>query len=303
MKPYRWWERWPGRLEHELRLLDEAGIPYDRDDRAFAQGSVRLRVYPTVEGRRVNLDVVFPDLYPYFRFYVQAPDEDLPLHQHAQSKNLCLLGRRSDEWDTTDTVAGLLRDQLPRLFEAARSDDAAAVAGVEQAQAEPYGDYYPYVPAMLMVQGDWAIPPDVRSGFLSIGTLAQQPDDPKGPPLVRGVVLEVQDNARHPLARVDRPLRDAYAATTRTARWVRAKDPIAEFDPERFFQRVRGSDPGARNNPVHPFMGARLQIWGVLFPEQVGHRRMGEGWVFVCRLELEGKGPAAGSARQAKGKR
>ena len=79
------------------------------------------------------------------------------------------MGRPTFYWQTTDTAAGLVLSQIPRVFETARATERMAVIGKEQEQAEPYGDYYPYVPSMFLVQGNWVIPEADQSGSLVLG--------------------------------------------------------------------------------------------------------------------------------------
>jgi len=100
-----WWEEHPDRLSHELRLLEEIGFPYKKDEEALKKGILRLHVEYEVEGKPLHLIVTFPDFYPRFRFEVMAPSLNLSRHQHPTGKNLCLIGRATHNWNTTDTLA------------------------------------------------------------------------------------------------------------------------------------------------------------------------------------------------------
>src|SRR6266436_7634143 len=90
-----WWERWPGRLEYEKSALEEAGIHYELDAPAFESGKVILHLKVPLNEDLVRIDAHFPDVYPYTRFELVAPDLDLPHHQNPIAKNLCLIGRAS----------------------------------------------------------------------------------------------------------------------------------------------------------------------------------------------------------------
>ena len=68
-----WWERWPGRLEHELEALKIVGIPFCVDETARQSRVIRLKLTPTINGERFELIAVFPDLYPYIRFELRLP--------------------------------------------------------------------------------------------------------------------------------------------------------------------------------------------------------------------------------------
>lgn len=286
-----WWERWPGRLEYELDALRDAGAVVEQDPEARRSGVVRLHVKWPLADRLVKLVVTFPDLYPYFRFEAEAPEENLPYHQHAHGKNLCLIGRETSKWEPDDTVAGLLGTQLPRVLMAADSRDEETVADVEEHQPEPFSEYYPYAtPAIVVVDGSWRVPEDEVSGYLVIGLLSPHPSPPEA--AVRGVVLEVQDNTKRPIFKADPALREAHRQVSMMTRWVRVPEAIREFDPAQFFERVRKLDQGASLNPWHPVTGGRLQLWGVHFPEEVEWREQGgKGWLFVARVERDSARP------------
>ncbi len=278
----RWWERHPERLEYELRALGEHGIEYERDEHAFRAGILRVRLRATVNGDKHRLVATFPDLYPYFRFEVAAPDGQLPHHQHPVSKFLCLMGRPTHNWETDDTLAKLVSQQVPRVLRAARTSDGAGVLEIEHRQAEPFSDYYPYAPSMFLVQGEWAIPKDESSGFLEIGLVPEHRDST----WLFGAVLEVRSNNHRCLAKADKRLRAIYCGPSLTVRWVRADAPISVFHQEAFFNHVRQLDFGRTRNQIHNRNSRGLQIWGVLFPDETEWRsRDQKGWVFVCRFE------------------
>lgn len=284
----RWWDAWPGRLEAELGALDSLGAKYERDPEAWRHGVLRLHISHRVQGQPIRLEVTFPDLYPYFRFEIRAPDERLPYHQHPVSHNLCLLGRRTDNWDVGFTVAQLLAEQLPNVLYAGRSDDPLAVADIEEHQAEPYSDYYPYdiwTPSTLLVDGNWKIDAAETSGTLEIGLV---PPSPGGTPsFVRGAVLQVRTNNDIVLERAAEPIRDRFRdAVAVGARWVQLSEPLREVDPTAVLEEIKRRDPGARLNPENPVFDGKLQLWGVVFPEESQWRnRDAQGWFFIARFE------------------
>ena len=283
-----WWQRWPGRLEFELNALAAAGMRYQFDQALLDRGVARLEVEVDVPGEVVRLEVLFPDLYPYFRFEVYAPQLRLSHHQNPFEHNLCLLARRSDNWHTSDTVAGLLQQQLPEVLRTGRSDagpEAAAVAEVEEPQAEPLSIYYPYAPSSVMTaHGGGDIDRRFRSGRMVVGTSA----GPQGPPprvFVRGAVLEILSDAGDVIATTDDSLRRGFPGAVLNGRWVRVDEPILAFDAGEFLAQLLHRYPAARGAPTNRVDGGHLQLWGVLFPEEVGRRDVGEGWLFVCSFD------------------
>ena len=298
-----WWRRRPEWLDQEVAALDAAGIGWERDEESFAHGVARLHLTVCEGGEELRLTITYPDLYPYFRFEVSAPtDLGLHHHQHPHGGNLCLMPRGTERWRPSYTAADVLKERLADVLRTGRSEDAAAVVGVEQEQAEPYSDYYPYPPSMVIVERGWQIAAEVVGGTLVIGTAAPQGPPPKA--FVRGAVLEVRDEGGKVLAEAEAPLRQAYPGPALECVWVRAPQPIALFEQVEFVKHLLDHYPRARLAPANRVDGGWVQVWGVLFPEEVGHRRMGNhGWVFACCFdEKRHRLPTRQIERQAAGK-
>jgi hypothetical protein len=284
-----WWVRFPERLAYEEHALQVAGIPSRRDDVSFAAGIARLIVSPKVDGEPVDLLVTFPDIYPYFRFIVEAP-RTLGLRHHQAGLGrgaLCLLERATERWRLTDTVAGLLQTELPRVLAAGRAGDPDAVADVEAQQAEPFSEWYPYVPAMLQIDGAWRIPDEATEGTFSVAIWRGISAD-GGIPIVHGALCEIRDQHNQVVARADSRLIEAHGPPAFEGRWTRALMPIVEEEPAALFAaaarlELKGREP--RWNEVgQAGTPARIQIRGVLFPEEHRWRdASGQGWVFVVR--------------------
>lgn len=278
-----WWERYPERLTHELDALRLAGIAQKRDEDAFARGILRLHLEVPHAGERLPLVVTFPDLYPYFRFQVDAPTLALSHHQNPFGKNLCLIGRGTHEWRTTDTVAGLLRQQLPVVLESGASADRAAVAGKEQQQAEPFSDYYVYPESMVIVPGGWTVPPESKEGTFTVAIAV-----PQGPPpdrFVRGMMSSLRSKSGRTLLQANTEVCTAFPGETLEGRWLRVSEPIRHIEQQPFLEDVLSRSQFAGTAPANRVDGGWLQLWGILFPEEVAWRTDGEGWVFICLFD------------------
>ena len=283
MKP--WFEEHPDWLAAELEALDTAGIKYARDEEAFKRGIARLHVEVDVAGLgAVPLTATFPDLYPYFRFEVQAHGLKLGHHQNPFEKNLCLLPRGTDNWDPSDTLASVLTSQFKKLIETASAERIEDVLGQEVQQAEPVSVYYPSNPfSIVIAQSDLTIPSEQQIGELIIGTQTAAPGRP--PKEIRGAVLKVLDQRRNALAQADQALARAFSGVEVRGMWVRLDAPLLKPDPMEFLQQILTDHPALRAAPVNPVQGGFVKVWGALFPEEVAHRTLGEGWVFICHFE------------------
>lgn len=286
-----WWVRNPERLEYELQALEDSGVRFERDEGAYAHGIMRLRVFPTIVGREVELLVTFPDLYPYFRFTVETVgDERLPHHQSPVGPGrLCFLGRATQNWRLSDTLADMLTTQIPRVFEAGSSDSREEVAEVEEHQAEPFSEWYPYAPAMLHIDGRWRVPDDATSGEFR-ALLFQIILGDGGHPVPLGFVTEVRDQDGVVIADHDPQVTREYQGHSVRGRWVRTAAPIVSFDAEDMFTQAAALDSQAKQAPWEPIRGntntkeLQLQLRAVVFPEEHAWRdASGQGWVFVVR--------------------
>lgn len=274
-----WWERWPGLLERELRELDRAGITYEIDDGALARGFIRLRLKTTVGGERLSLIATYPDLFPYVRFEVRAPDLDLPRHQNPFTKGLCLIGRASENWEVNDTLADFITERLPLVIDTARSEDADEVAAREEHQGEPFSDYYTYdADSICIIDSSWKLDPGIKSGELVIG-LEMNPGL-----LLRGAVIEVRDSHGATLARIEPTVAELYPKRI-TGRWVRHAECIRENDPSAFLDTLASEHPHLAKLRGQVVSGGLLDVVAVIFPEELRWREEGDGWLFVARAE------------------
>lgn len=280
-----WWELWPEVFTRETAALDAAGFVWRRDETAFQQGMLRLELKVETAAGNQELFIIYPDAYPYFRCQVYAPGLDLPFHQHPFERNLCLLGRRTHYWDTTTTAAELILKQLPKLLLSASATDPAAVAGVEEPNAEPISDFYSYPPSMILVQSDWVVGPEHRRGTLIIGTVIGTEQLPN--PVIRGAVLEVRSDADDVLCKVNPSMRRAFSGKEFQGRWARVNAPIRIRHEGEFIQELLRQQPQLEDARPNHVKDGWLRVWGVLFPEQTAHRVVGEGWIFACAVDTK----------------
>jgi hypothetical protein len=290
-----WWESNPGRLEYELAALAREGIACERDEVALAHGIIRLKLRVDVAGELIPLEVTFPDLYPYFRFEVSAPTLALGHHQNPFGKNLCLIGRETFYWNPDDTVAGLIQEQLPTVLETGRSADKEAALGQEHRQAEPIGVFYPYWPSMVVMPSGCVVP-----GHFDCGTFAVAATGPQSPPpnhFVRGILAELRSRNGDLLVEADPRMLSAFTGDQLQGYWVRTAEPIRHAELNNFMTEVFKQFPSAKLAPANRVDGGWLQIWGVVFPEEVAWRESGDGWVFVGLFSRQRSGLVSASQR------
>lgn len=278
MTPKPWWELYPQKYKDELDALEQAGIKYSKDESSFAAGVLKIHLNILVDNQELRLYAVFPDLYPYFRFQVYAPGLQLLHHQNPLNKIICLIGRSSELWHTTNTLADVLTQRLHQVLLTGQSNDPNEVEMLEEQQAEPFSDYYSYEPGTsVIVDNEWDIDTDCNSGNMIIGVTFQEN------PLLNGAVLEVHDENGNIMAKsVDRITR-AFSGGQLSARWIRLSSPLKIPNPTEIFNPLQDQDPFPEKIKSHRVKYASLKIRAALFPEENRNRRqLNNGWIFVC---------------------
>lgn len=318
MSAQPWWEQFPGRLEHEIQCLDAAGIRHCIDADARQAGVQQLRV-TAIDDQPTNLTVTFPDLFPFVRPSVCLTVVDAqPMghHAHPFSGDLCLLGRATSNWRTSDTLAWLLTTQLPKTLTAGRAtatsaEEIAALANVEEPQAEPWTDYYTcFAPgSMILVDSAWKLPRSTTQGKLKLRLSRCDPataNAQTGIGFLQGAVFAITDQDGLPLGELSAQNPDRFPERV-VGSWARLDAPLRANSPEEFLAEVKKVAPGLLDGgwqpapASNPAGGWKLQVLGLTFPEERSHRASGDGWVFLVRLR--GPGGPQHPPRGGKGKR
>lgn len=276
-----WWDRWPGRLEYELNELEAAGYRILSEKRSTGLAVVEVLAPARKTGiGEVPLTVTFPDGYPHTAPQVTAPDLGLRHHQHPFGGTLCLLGRETRYWTSTDSVAVLLDAQLAKAIAAGR---AVAGAGVDELdQAEPFVSYYPYTPAVeFMLAGaiDDVVPGS--SGRVDFVMSGPFPPPPQGPRFF-GLVEEMRNGSRV-LHRCPDTVSGLLGPdrTRFTGRWVMLDAPVRSDDPAELWRAAARAD--ASGLGVIAVGGRMLSLRAVGFPDEISRTERGTSWVVVIR--------------------
>jgi ThiF family protein/E2/UBC family protein B len=283
-----WWEREAGRLEYELKALDDAGITYQVDQAAKLQGLLMIDLELDLPNQgKIQLQARFPDFYPYFRFEIRAPELDLPYHQNPFGKQLCVLGRATENWKPSDTLAAFLRDRIPRVLATARSEPTEETRHAEEHQGEPFTDYYPYLDnSLILIDSSWSLG-TALGGSLVVGFPEFRE---RGLPL-RGAVLEIRDERDRIIAQAEPEIRSLFPRHL-TCRWIKTTEPIRAGEPQSFFAEVYRRRPELKLPNWSPLDGFRYDIIAVVFPEEHQWRATkSDGWVFAVKaVPLGGTG-------------
>ena len=278
-----WWTRYPGRLRAELRALRAASFRYQVDRETFRKGRLALTVRLHYEGVEYCLLADYPDNYPYFEPTVCAPDLQFRFHLNPFHKNLCLLGRKTENWWTQWTLARLLQEQFPKIVEA-NTKPRALTKDLEFDQGEPLSIFYATQPhSLVLVDPNWQIPPNFEGGLLRIGLKYVSSAR------IFAAVLEVSTWQNQTICSLSEAMARKFE-TQFWGRWIRVPEFICEDEPSKFDQIVCEKNPQIARprwgyQKTEPF----LDVIGVLFPEEIRRCELADGWIFLRR---DGKAPS-----------
>lgn len=300
-----WWERFPGRLEFELQDFRARGLDFERDDTLFrAAGRVLLRGSLVHGGRTIDLEVLYPDLFPYLRPEVYAPGLSLERHQNPAAHNLCLLDRSSGAWRPEETAAWLVAERVPLLLGYFDAGAEAMKAG-EVPQGEPVSAYFPgidgtvvFVPASAL-----EVEPGSRVGS---GTLWFAPDAPPQlglRALLGELVVRPRAHKAKVVARADDALARRFGGQRIQMRWARLDAAPHKFDAGGILAAADREQSGFGRPPWQSARDGEIGVTGVVFPEEVRQGEIEDAWLFAVRWRRTAGGQRQQGEYVARGQR
>jgi hypothetical protein len=187
-------------------------------------------------------------------------------------KNLCLLPRSSEYWPPTWTTARLLREQLPRLSQALRATDKAELKALEIEQGEPLTYYFSYEEDSAIVIDSSATVPEEPLGFFAAVPLQDGCQSAAG--------ARWDDRRKGRPDGLGRP-HERRGERERVSRmWVRAAQRPAHFDDAAaLLAALEGEHPELARAPWKN----GIQLFAILFGDELAHRSQGVGWLFAVR--------------------
>lgn len=148
----------PEWIENELDSLRAQGLEpkiVEREDypnRIVFECNVPNGTLGNSTGEEIELEIIFPDNFPFFRPQVLAKSILLPRHQHPIHMDLCLLPRETINWDIQD-LGSFLEDRLPKVLREGIETDPQVIASTPEEQAEPISEYYTTMKPLVFSSG------------------------------------------------------------------------------------------------------------------------------------------------------
>ena len=258
------------RIRWELEQLREHGFAFEEP--TLTDAMVTVAVFVDIDGERHRLEADFFELFPYFRFEVRGRSLSLDHHQHPFGKNLCLMPRGTQHWETNQSLAAALKEQLPKVLATGKAETFSAASDAEDRQAEPVTTYFPSIRGSAMFfDGDIEFPAD-----LTIARLTATRESDRGHPF-RGVLTEVATLANETLHAAPNHLR--RAGNDRIEGYVvRLPAAIFESDAQKLFDILR------REHLQGQHLRSKASVIAVVVPEEhVWRKANGLGWLFLVK--------------------
>lgn len=284
-----WTEHFPGRLEYELEAFVRRDLDFDLDEAQLEdQGRVVLRGALRHADRELELEVVYPDLFPYLRPEVFLRGPPLERHQNPYAGNLCLLDRSTRAWSPDDTGAWLVAVRVPFLLDLLEAG-GDELREAEAPQGEPVSRYFPTTPgAVVFIPASMLeLPAEAVAGSGRVTVAAAIPQL-----RLRGLLTElVKKNPRsrksRVIARADQLLRDRFGGAELPLRWVRLDGPPADNDPEALLEAIDAAKSGFASPPWREVQGGSLAIAAAVFPEEVRQGEQEDTWLFAVKVRQD----------------
>jgi hypothetical protein len=281
-----WPDRFPGRLEYEVEDFSERGLDFvldrallDRSGPAVMRGSIVWRE------QEIELEVVYPDTFPFLRPEVYAPSLSLGRHQNPLQGNLCVLDRSTRAWNVDETGAWLVAERVPYLLDLLEKG-GEALAREESPQGEPISVFYGNYPgsAIFVPEELLQLPKTARAGTGRIAFAEREP--PRS--IIRGLVSSVEERVRkgktRRLAQVRPPLTGRFGGASIPFRWARLDElPIARSFDE-LAEAVRQQAPILGQPVWARVTDGEVSVSGIVFEEEVRQGEYEDAWLFLVTL-------------------
>lgn len=280
-----WVDRFPGRLERELEEFRERDLAFELDsDHLAEQGRVVLRGHLQRGDQAIELEVVYPDLFPYLRPEVRAPGLRLGRHQNPYGHHLCLLDRATRDWNPTETAAWLVAERVPHLLDLIDAGGDVLRKG-EAPQGEPISTYFPSMPgaALFVPAAVLAMEAGPEAGSGQIYCRAFEPPRLQLRGLIGELVVKTRSRKSRVVARADAALAARFGGQRLTFRWVRLDEPPEGRSPSDVFAAAEAIRPGFGSPPWQATTDGELSICGVVFKEEVAQGSFEDTWLFALR--------------------
>lgn len=284
-----WWALDPDRWQREQDALTAADISFKVQEAAKAKGRLALDLTMQWDGQPLRLVAHYPFNYPYAHPMVVARDLNLRRHQTPGGKQLCLLRNDGEEWQpASDTLASLLKEQLPEVFAAQPGGPKENDQGRE---AEPMTAFLQTEQGSFVGFPAFDLSTLPKKGTFKLGLTSARP--------LRGTVLAVLDDRGKTLFFSEARNEDNFRGRpVVTGRWVQLSVRPEVGNAKDFYELAAAEDaifakPSWQSLPKK----ARIDAIALLFPDELAWGKAGGNAIVASKIIGLQEGSAAGSLK------
>ncbi len=284
-----WLEKWPERLDYELKALEKAGASFKVDDAALESGYVALDLRWMLGERPVILRAVYPDEFPDLRPQVFAPDEPAGRHVHPWTHSVCLAGRGSENWSANMTLADLLSSKLQDALAASSNPGSEMAAAVEEHEGVPAEEWWNELSipgSYCLIDSGWSIDRAHSHGRLRL-RCSFVPN--KESIVVRCLIDRVMAADDTVLAEWTQPIPEELRnASLITVPWARSEEePLPRSMPVDLEPLLKAHPIFSKYQPS-PVFGtraiSRATCHCILYRTELAYREPGDGWLMMFNI-------------------
>lgn len=293
-----WWRRWPGIYQSEQDAFSQFGAKVT-EVRA-KNGQLVLAVqWPLAEDKHLDLVVEYSPHHPHCRPRVSSEQlrTDFIRHVDPFTGSLCLITQDGDQWDSNQSVAALINEQLQKIYVANQlhsGGDVASASKVEEHAPDPLSAYYDHTcePMSVLYFDGGAKSVNGPFGFNTFSIRDRPTRTTKDQ--FEGYLDRVDSPTSQRLARLRDKWRPSGQWQKVSGPWVRLDVPRQATADELFAMAQKEL---RRHSVLQPALLARLeQMWrqpfsitSILFQDELnyGSNRFGDAWFCIVSRQSD----------------
>lgn len=274
-----------GFAEQELRALEASGYAPEIDEEERLRGKLTIKVIAEIRGIKRELQIHYPDLFPYFRPEVFCDGLDFAKrHYDVHSGIVCLLERGTRNWQPDWTAAKLLDEKLNKWEQVCNGSPAIGYEEYDDGQAEPVSVYCDKESFMaILVDTSWQIPKEEMKGRFCLALPPLAKGKTRGHRL-SGIVTSVSGKDCGQIAICASQWEKWHKQNgflVKEYRWLRLQEPPTFRTATQALIYIKEHDLNRYNRIIETLRRRKCGFFGFIFPEEIRKGELGENWLFL----------------------
>lgn len=271
-------------LQDELDRLAAIGATFDVDENAKSEGRIVINAKYSIGGDALDFVCNFPSEYPYFPPDISCNNFPPGRHLEPSGKTLCTFADKNNAWDiSNDTLAGLLSNQITRIYEIHKNPDLQSEFEDEFEGYQPSGQLVAEQNSVIVVTSDTE-PTDVSGrGYVQI-----QPIKDAKKEAIRGCLSQVIDSNGKLIFQDETTFSKRFGHRL-AIRWCKLAKPLRSVEADGISKHVFTEFPELEKPSYSKVGKTELDVIGVCFKEEASRGKVESNWLFLIRREWRNK--------------